>query len=70
MKENIRLSDGLWYSREEIDSEITKSRRIINQLGLTWADWAVNGWNRPDDDVRDALELTSEEQGKLLKLDE
>jgi len=70
MKENIRLSDGLWYSKEEINNEIMKSRRIIHQLGLQWADWAVNGWNRPDDDVRDALELTSEEQDKLLKLDE
>jgi hypothetical protein len=27
-----------------------------------WGDWVTNGWDRPDDDLQYALELTDEEQ--------
>ena len=41
--------------------QVTREREKVIEI---WGDWAVNGWDRPDDDLSSEFWLTDDEQAR------
>jgi hypothetical protein len=62
--------DGHCAKVAALEAELDALRKIREDAMALWGDMTARGWDRPDDDLRDALKMTEDEQRHAIEAGE